>query len=127
MKKNLGVIFKVLLLVMIVFSVAGCEEMLDELFSTITLKATNYNSWGISVYYRESGNTYWETATTYLGTGKSFIFDLPTPGTYDFMVKDWVASGEYVIDTIIDKDCSFECGEEDYYLSVSSNGTLTVY
>ena len=87
MKKKLALVLGVLLLLSLVLS--GCD-ILAGLFSTITVQVTNDSGWIIEVSYREAGDTAWTKVVTVYSTDNVETFDLPSPGTYDFKVVDWV-------------------------------------
>jgi hypothetical protein len=121
MKKRLVLLIGIFLFASILFS--GCD-----LFSTITVKVTNNNSWIVEVYYRDAGASDWTKATTVDTTDNEETFDLPAPGNYDFKVQDWVSGGDYVDQTLLDQDCSLDIDSEvDYYMTVSSTGTVSFY
>lgn len=122
MKKRLALLIGLLLLAGIMFT--GCD-----FFQTITIKVTNYNSWLIDVYYRSSGSTEWQSGVTLVGTDDTEYFDLPSAGTYDFKVQDWVSSGaNYVYQVFEDEDCSEDYGTDyDYVISISSSGSVSFY
>ena len=124
MKKKLALVFGVLLLLSLVLS--GCN-ILAGLFSTITVEVTNDAGWIIEVSYREAGDTAWTEAVTVYSTDNVETFDLPSPGTYDFKVVDWVSQGDYVSSMLYDEDCSIEIGEIDYYMRVRLGDNVSLY
>ncbi len=122
-KKILGNVFKVLVIVLILAAFTGC----DDLFSTITMKVHNYQFWGVNVDYRASGDTEWQTGVSYVSEDTEKYFDLPSPGDYDFRIRDWVSSGDYINEIILAEDCSFEMDVEyDYIISVTST-SVSIY
>ena len=60
-------------------------------------------------------------------SGNVETFDLPSPGTYDFKVVDWVSQGDYVSSMLYDEDCSIEIGEIDYYMRVRLGDNVSLY
>ena len=124
MKKKLALVLGVLLLLSLVLS--GCD-ILAGLFSTITVQVTNDSGWIIEVSYREAGDTAWTKVVTVYSTDNVETFDLPSPGTYDFKVVDWVSQGTYVSSIFSDEDCSLEIGEIDYYMRVRLGDSVSFY
>lgn len=124
MKKKLLTALAIVALTLSMFT--SCD--LTSAFATITVQVTNYNPWLVDVYYRESGSTAWETGKSLISTDETVTFDLPSSGTYDIKVQDWVSSGaDYVSETFLDKDCSLDLGDVDYYISVSFSGNVSFY
>ncbi len=124
-KKTVKKILMVLAILTVLVALSGCDIL--GLFGTATVQVTNYFSWTINVYYRETGTTTWSSPIWVGTTNNEATFDLPAPGIYDFMVQDWVSDGSYIDETVLAEDCSGEYGDIDYYMSVSSTGTVSVY
>lgn len=124
MRKNLKKIVVLLMIAgVIAISFAGCS-----LFKTITVKVTNYYGFGVSVYYRESGSSEWIKAISYLSSDASENFDLPSSGTYDFKVEDWVDHGGHLSVILENKDCTIDLGDisdYDYSITIFSDGEVS--
>ena len=124
MKRKLTLIFGVLLLLSVMLS--GCDFLMS-MFSTITVQVTNNAGWIVEVYYREAGDSAWTKAVTVYSTDNVETFDLPSPGTYDFKVVDWVSQGNYVSAILSDEECDIEIGETDYYMTVRLGDNVSFY
>lgn len=115
MKKRIALTIGVLILA--VFLLSGCD-LLNSLFSTVTVEVTNNSGWIVEVKYAKAGTSDWQDAVTVYSTDNVETFDLPSAGSYDFRIFDWVSTGDHVNATLYDEDCTLDIGSVDYYMNV---------
>ncbi|MBN2657263.1 MAG: hypothetical protein JXR86_09400 [Spirochaetales bacterium] len=124
MKKRFSLFIKVLAVGALLFSLSGCFLVGD---GAITVQVTNNNSYSVNIWYKNSASTYWTEGVHWLSSGGVTTFVLPYAGTYDFYVEDWLSDGSNVLYYSYLNSSSVDIGYIDYYLTVSSIGTLSYY